>query len=429
MAITVTRENLYYIGWAKQSGLGSPTAPTQFWRWQDGTEANPEMKMNEEMEGDTGPHINLVYKGSQYWKITVKERIRPITAGCALQAIMGTGSDAYTAPVTTSTLSAGVAAGATTFSVAASLGSAGTLYMGFTPGYSSTTYEVQNVNLASRSGVGPYTYTLAASATFQNAHTNGDTVATAATHVFTRQLTTYDYYTIEVAFSQAGFGKALRIQDCVCVEVKITGQAGKALDLEHTWYGTFATEEAALLTPSFEGTNIVGSPGSPLVYYQGAGWTLDGATTGNALTVTQFNFDLKNSTAAEDGLNELLNPAFFLPSNFTCKGSVEVQFQNYNQYLNTYYGSSSAGAGSVDSYLTGFGAFQVQFNGDGPTVGANAPDFLKLVLPNLAYTGAPLKPKLDGKVLKQQLAVTAVKSPAQPQPVTVTLSNGQASQY
>jgi len=421
----VTRQNYAYIGWIKQSVWGTPLAPTSFWRWLDGTEANPEVKVTIEREGDTSPFQNLAVKASQVWKIIVKERVRPITAGCALQAVFGTGSDSVV-PGTATTLSAAIAAGTNTFNSVASLGTAGTASVNFTPGYASQIYETQTVNLASRAGTGPYTYTLQGAATFTSAHLINDPVSLTSIHTFTRGLTTYDPYTLEFAFHQnsGGFaGKAFRIQDCVCAEVKITAEKGKALEIQHTWYGSFATIQAAFLTPSFEGTNVVGVAGGPLVFYHAANnWQLDNLTTGNATSVTKLDLTLKNTGGDLDLQNELLYPQYFLPGNMDISGTIDVHFQSYQQFLEMYYGSASATTGATDSNLVGYGQIQTSFASDDV-------NSLKIALPNAAYTAGKLTPKLDGKPLTQNIIFTALKNPANPNPVTITLSNSQIAVY
>jgi hypothetical protein len=422
--IAATRENLYYLGWGKESTWNTPIAPTNYWRWLDGTDANPERKVNKEREGDTGPFINLVYVSEQHWVVKVVEYVRPITVGCVLQALLGTGSDAYTAPTKSTTLAASIVAGATSFQSTADLGNTGTLALNFTPGYASAAYEVQTANLTTRSGAGPYTYSLAGSGKFTNAHANGDALTSAATHVFTRQQTTYDPYSIEAAFSQSGFGKAFRIQDCVCVALKITMETGKLVRLEHDWYGSLATIQAALQTPSFEGSSVIGQPGSPLHYFMaGSSWSVDGSTSGAAAVIKKLEISLKNSTTAEDFQTEGLSPTYFIPGNFDIDATMDVIFTTYQQYLETYFGSPTATTGATDNYIQGYGQASVTFTGD-------AVNSLALSLPNVAYTAAKLNPpKLDGKPLMQAVAFSAQKTAANPTPFTATLTNSQASVY
>src|SRR6185312_476147 len=130
------RDNLFYIGGGKQAAWGTAVAPTWFHRWLDSTDADGSVQYGSEREGDTSPYISLVYKSGQYWAFKVVEYVRPQIAGYALQALLGTGSDTYTAPAKTGTLAAAVVAGATSFTTTTDLGNLGTLALNVDPGYS-----------------------------------------------------------------------------------------------------------------------------------------------------------------------------------------------------------------------------------------------------------------------------------------------------
>jgi hypothetical protein len=422
--MTPIRQNLFYIGWGKQSAWGAAVPPTSFWRWLDGSEANPEAKFATEREGDTSPYMSLIYKSGQYWTVKVVEYLRPITAGCAFQALLGSGSDTYTAPAKSSTLAAAVVAGATTFQSTGDLGNSSTLAINFTPGVASATYEVQTVNLASRTGTGPYTYTLAAGATFKNAHNSGDTITSASTHVFARTSYSYDPYSIEFAFGDGTHApyQAIRLRDTVCVDLKLTSVAGKPVRLEHTWYGAASILQSALATVVLEGTTVVGAAGGPLTHFMaGSSWQVDNAGTGNAGSIKQFDLTLKNTSAPDEFQSEGISPAYFAPANFDITGQLQVIFQNYQQYYETYYGAASPAANAVDSYLVGYGQAAVTWTGDGV-------NSLQASLPSLAYTAAKLTPKLDAKPLMQSIAFSGIKSGATA-PLSLVLSNSQAAVY
>lgn len=435
--LATTRENLFYLGWTKQAAWGTPLAPTFNWRWLDGSDANPEAKFAEEREGDTSPHISLMYKTSQVWGIKVVEYVRPITIGCALEALLGSGSDTYTAPTQATTLNAGVTAGASTFTTVGSIGNTSTGYFNFTPGFASAVYEVLNVNLASRTGSGPYTYTLVAGYTFAYAHNSADVVNNASTHVFTRQTGPFDAYTIETAFGSSSYGvfDVFRIQDCVCTDLTLESAApNKAIKATHTWYGAPATIKSALSAISQEGTSIVGSAGGPLTHAMGA-WTVDGsnAATTNAATIKSFKLQLKNSTGPDELLTEGIYAPYYMPGNFDITGDMQVAFQNYAQYLETYFGSRTAAAGALDAPLVGYGSFLATWAASNlPNPSTLVPDGLNSLavnMPNVGYKAAKLTPKLDGKPLMQDIQFRAVKSVANPTPITLTLSNSQNSQY
>lgn len=418
------RENLYYMGFAKQSVWGTAVAPTFFSRWLDGSDAEPNVKVQKEREGDTSPFIALMFKTEQMWELKIVEYIRPIGFGFILQALLGTGSDTFTAPAQNTTLSSPVAIGASSFLTVASIGNAGTGYFNFTPGYNSSTYEVQNVNLAGRTGTGPYTYPLVSPATFSYAHSSSDPVTSASVHTMTRQVTTYDAYSFEVAFGNTTFGKVFRIVNCVCTGLTLTSDMGKPLKIEHTWVGSQSAIQAAFSTILQEGTNLVGVAGGPLVHFHaGSTWQIDGSGSGNAAGIRQFKLTLKNSTKPEDMQSELVYAPYFLQGDFEIDGQLQVIFESYSQYLNTYFGSASATTGATDSYLVGYGAFTTTWTSDGI-------NNVAVLCPYVGYTAAKIDPpKLDAKPVYQNLTFSAYKTPAFPTPVTFTLNNSYAIQY
>jgi hypothetical protein len=424
MAFTPFQDNYWYIGWAKQSVQGTPVAPTKFWRWRDGTMAGPRRKVTTEYEGDASPFENLPYSEGQHYEIMVKEYARPITMGCALEAIHCTGGETYTAPTKNTTLSASVTAGATTCSVAADLGNVGTLAVNVSGTYASAVYEVVTLDLTTRSGAGPFVYTVAASGTFKKAHSNSDPVNSVSTHLFTRATAGYDFYTIEYGYTMPGASpKSFRIQDCVCYGLKISGQAGKPLMLEHSWYGITSSTPASQASPTYEGYNLSGVTGGPLMYYQNNGTLqIDGAATGQGASITQFDLSLKNSTAA-DLQNELFLLSGFLPGTISYDLALQAHFQNYNQFAETYLGSTTLSTSSTDNFLTGIGAFAGTFSTD--TINA-----LAISVPNMAYIAADLsapKPS-SGKAVTQAITAKPLKQGATV-PVSLTLTNSQNAAY
>lgn len=422
--MTPLRDNLVYIGYGKQSAWHTPVAATGFWRWLDGSDASIEPKHAQEREGDTSPFVSLVYKTEQTGAVKIVEYLRPRTAGCALQAVLGSGSETYTAPTKATTLAANILAGATSFQSTADLGNTGTLACNFTPGVASQTYEVQTVDLTTKSGTGPYTYTLAAAAKFAYAHTSGDALTSGSTHALVRGLTSYDPFTLEVARGDgvnAPF-QVVRFTDAVCTDVRITSAKGKPVQLEHTWYGAYELLKASNAVPVYEGNSVAGSTGGPMMHWNAAGtWTLDGATGGNAASIEQVVIDIKNATTANEFVSENINPDYFTLDNVDISAQAQVIFQSFSQYYETYFGSASPSSTARDSVLTGFGSLAATWSTD-------AINALAASLPNVAYTAAKVPFKLDGKPVRQALAMTAVKTPAS-NPIALTLTNSQNSAY
>lgn len=426
--LAVIRDNLYYVGGVKQAAWGTAVTPsTWFHRWLDGTDVIDGAQYGSEREGDTSPYVSLVWKTGQYWGFKIVEYARPQIIGYALQALMGSGSDTYTAPTKAGTLSASVAAGALTFSTATDLGNVGTLALNFDPGYSNALYEIQTVNLVSRTGVGPYTYTLANGAAFKNAHANAAVINSQSLHKFTRQMAGYDPYTYEIGYglSTTTTHGAFRFTDAVCMDLTISGERGKPWKLEHNWIAATGKLLTALSVPTYEGSNRVGAAGGPFVWYQGSQWNINGAATNNAATIEQFSLQLKNTTAWDDLQSEALTPGYFLPGNFDASGSMTVEFQSWQQYYDMYFGSPTAANNATDDYHVGFESVDL-------ICAPDAINTFEVNVPRINYTAAKLTPRLDGKPLKQPLSFTASK----PEPgssildaVVLTLGNSNNSQY
>ena len=424
--LTPLRENLVYIGWSKQAAWHTPLAPTSFWRWLDGSMADDEIKMTTAREGDTSPHVSLAFKNAQYATAKIVEYLRPRTAGCALQALLGTGSDAYTPPTFATTLAAAIVAGATTFQSTANLGNVGTLALNFTPGVAVQNYEVATADLTTRTGTGPWTYTLATAATFKQAHGNGDALTTVSTHTFTRGLSTFDPYTIEIGRGDgvnAPF-QVVRLVDAICYDLTITSAKGSGVKLEHSWYGAYEQLQNVFATPVYEGLSVVGATGGPIAHYQALGnWKIDGVNAGNALTIENLTIKAKNTTNVEEFVSEGIQPDFFTLDNFDVSATAQVIFQNFNQYYEMYFGNTQTPAATArDSYLVGYGTFLTTWTED-------AINALTASLPNVAYTAGKLPFKLDAKPVRQSIAMTGIKSPSFLNPLILTLTNSQNSQY
>ena len=410
------RENAVYIGMGKQAAWGTDVTPTWFYIWRDGSDANPETKVQTEREGDGTGYMSLSYKQEQHGVVKISEYARPILLGYALQGLLGSGSDTYTAAAQNTTLSSSVAAGATSVSVVANLGNVGTLPMTVEPGYSAANAETVTLDLTTKTGTGPYTYTLAAGATFARAHTNGSAIQSAASHALTGKYA-YDVYTIEIGYGEVGnITQVIRYVDCVCVDLQLMADKGKPVSATHTWY---AASTKTVATPT-----ATTYPASGIFKFESAAaaWRLNGASTGNAATIEKLQLSLKRSTVADDFQSEGISPVFFLPGNLDISGNVQAIWNSWADYNLAYYGSTSPAAGTKDSNLVGQSALATTFTVD-------AVSSLALSLPTINYTAAKVKMGLGGKGIRQPITFTAQKTAAQPTPLTFTLSNVQNSAY
>lgn len=430
--LSVIANNLAYFGRAKQSAWGTAiTTPTAYHTWLDGSDVIDGAQHQQTRQGDTSPYNSLAWKSGQYWGFKIVEYVRPYVVGAMMQALLGSGSDTYTAPTKSTTLSgAGNTAGSTSVVVVGDLGNLLTLAVNINPGFASTTYEVVTLDLTTRSGTGPYTYTIANSGTLKYGHSAAEVVTSASKHVLTRQSGAYDPCTYEIGYGLTGspIKGAIRMTDAVLTDMTITGQKGQLWRMEHNWLaatGKFLTGVQTLSQTSYEGANRLGVAGGPFGWYQGTQWNINGAGTGNGATIESFQLQLKNSTTWDDLQSELLTPVYFLPGTFDISGQMTVQWQSWAQYTDMYFGSASAANNAADDYHVGYESLDF-------ICASDALNSFEIQLPKIFYTAAKLTPKLDGKALRQPLSFTALKNDPGSTPADAfvfTLNNSSNAQY
>lgn len=417
-------------GYGKQSAWGTGVTPTNWWKWLDGTSFDEDKRLQVEREGDTTPHPSLAYTAAQMVTGRVVEEFRPRTGPCSIAALFGNGSDTYTAPAFTTTVgTGGMSAGDTTVKLTADEGNTGSVPININPGDASATYEVVTIDKTTRTGAGPYVYTIAASGTLKFAHTAGEAVTAASTHVFTRQTGVYDPFTVEEGFGVNGTTpyEVLRYIDSVCNTVEISHDVGRVLRSGHGWYAASIKRQASLTAPVLEGQGQVGLAGAPFHFSQARGsWNLDGSTasTTNAVTIRSMRLSMKNGTSPDDHLLQGVNPSYFTMDDFDVQCQLDVEFQSFDQYYETYFGNTKTPSSSAtDSYLVGYGSLSVTYTAD-------AVNTLTISLPYCAYTAAKKpQPSLGGKPVRQQLVMTPMKSLSVSQPVTITVTNSRNSAY
>ena len=410
------RDNAVYMSAGKQAAWGTDVAPTWTYLWLDGSSADPQAKVAFEREGDGSGYNVLAYKESQHVVVKIVEYARPLLVGYALQSLLGSGSDAYVAPTVNTTLAAGVAAGATSCQVAANLGSVGTVAVVASAGYSSAAQEVVTLDLTTKTGTGPYTYTLAASATFAKAHISSDAVVSAASHTLTGKYA-FDPYTFEVGYGESGaLSQILRFVDGCCVDLSIDSQKGKPVKFTHTWYCTKVKYMTASTAPVYPA-------GGPFRHYDASGtWRINNAATGNAATIETLQLQLKRSVQAMDCQSEGLNPVYFVPGNLDISGNLNAIFNGWGDYNLAYFGATAPANGTTDAILVGESQL-------GMTYQLDAVNSLALALPTVDYEAANVKQSLKGSAVKQPIKFQARKTASNPVPFTATLNNTQVGSY
>ena len=391
--LTPIRSDNGYVGMGLQSSGGTAVAPTQFYRWLDGSGIEVDLKAEDVWEGDGSRHLSQVIKNRQSAKIKLLTNIRPNDVGFLEKAAMGITSDTYTAPTVATTLSAASLVGATSISVAANTGltGSGTITLVLEPG--ATTEEIATFNIPA-TGSGPYVLTVATAyngGQLKTAHANAGAVKSGATHVLTDQ-TDGSYYSVEVSVGGTA-GIIIRLRDCKVEQIKRSGKAGSLIVYEVDLTGIACLVQASPATVTFD-------PHQPFLFQQGT-WTLDGSTTGDALAVESFDIDQKNNLDV-DIQTEQLTLAALIFGMLGMDVGCNIVMQSGSRIASTYFGSS---AGTTDSQTVGVGSLSLIF------ALADGLNTLTYTVTTLQYTKTDVpKLKKDGKAFRQAISATSVSN-------------------
>jgi hypothetical protein len=309
------------------------------------------------------------------------------------------GSDALTVAVLTTANTAftsNASAGATTIVLGnnSNLTATSTQVLVLSPGTSKE--ETVIVSTPATSGTGPWTFTLANSATLKNAHSIGDLAYSPVIHALTDQVTG-SYYTFEIGLGalNGANGMVIRVRDCICSSVKVSGKAGGVLTYEEEWIGIACAVQNTPATVTFE-------TGHPVLLYTQGVWTIDGSSSSDAaISIEEFTIERKN--APDDTIQtEGLTLAAIIFGNFMCSVSFKTVFTNPNYFYKTYFGST---AGTADSQTVGSGSFVATFT-QADTFGS-----ISYNMPFTQYSKVGgITPKKDGKAFRQEIAAAGTSN-------------------
>lgn len=420
--IVPTREDNFYIGFAKETTPGTPVAPSIFPRWMDGTSLAIDTTIEVIKEGDGTRRNSTVIKNGQKVTIKLTAWLRPNELGFFESAALGSGSDSYTAPTVSTTLSSSSVVGATSISVAANAGLTGSTVIPLVIDAGLATEEIA-LFAPPATGAGPYTLNVSNTYNGGNglkvAHSSGHAVQSAATHVLTDQ-SDGNYYTIECGIGSlfSGAGTTLRVRDCKVDTFKRSAKKGTILLHELQFTGIASTVQGSPATVTLE-------QHQGFLFTQSA-WTLDGSTTGDAPNVDEWFIEQKNNLDIAIQTEQLTLAAIIF-------GTLEVNahyslvFTAAARLFQAYFGS---GTGTTDAQAVGLGSLTVLFT---------QPDTLQTVqytIATLTFEKVPWPvPKKDGKHYMFTLdgqSVAAPLSGAGPNNaylLQTTLTNTQFSSY
>lgn len=406
------RNDNAYFGLAKQVSQGTAVAPSTFIRWLDGSKIDWALSASDVWEGDGTPHLSQVIKNKQEVKINMVLNPRPIELGFLENASMGIGADSVTAATVATTLSALTVAGATSITVPSNTGltGSGTIALILEPG---TATEEVAIFTTPATGTGPYTLTVANSGTLKFGHANAGVVRAFTIHTLTDQVDG-PYFTIEVGIGtlNSGTGLTMRVRDCKVDSIKRSSKAGQLLTYDVQWSGIAVTTQGSPATVTLENH-------TPFFYTTGV-WTINGATTGDALAVEQFDIQQKNNTNGPQTEQLTLAALIF------GKKQVDVAFdfvmQNAQLILLSMTNST---AGTTDAQPIGSGSMNLVFT-QADTFHSVAYNML-----TLNYTKVPVpEPKADGKYYSVAAAASSTSNMgANAYVLQTTVQNAQTTSY
>lgn len=416
--ITPMRGDNFYCGFAPETTPGTPVAPTYFPRWLNGTSIEIDMKTQRIKEGDGSRRNALIIKNGQKVKIKLVSLLRPIELGALEAGAQGLSSDTYTAPTTNTTLSSASSANATSISIASNAGLTGSGTAALVLEAGTATEEVATFTTPP-TGTGPYTLTVANSGTLKQAHSNSGTVQGSAQHVMTDQ-TDGPYFTFECGFGNlyGGFGTALRVRSCKISSMKWSAKAGEAVKWEIEIVGIASTVQGTPATVTLEQHQV-------FLFTQTL-WTIDGATTGDAPNLEEFEIERKN--ALDDTIQtEQLTLAALIYGDLEINAKYKLTWTSTSRIFLTYFGSNS---GTTDAQSLGLGSLTVLFTQ------ADGFHTLQYKILTLGYLKAqPPAPKEDGKHYIQEVEGTSVpvplngSGPNNPYLLQTTLTNTKYGSY
>jgi len=392
------RSDLGYVACGKQSVGGTSVAPNVFPRFMDGSSLMISAKAEDIWEGDGSRRLGSIVKNLQEVAIKLTIAPRPNEIGFFEVMAQGAGSDTYTAPTVSTTLSSATLVNATTASVAANTGLTGSGTIALVLSAGTAREEIAIFNIPP-TGAGPYVLTVASAYNGGHlllAHNSADTVQTAATHVITDQ-SDGNYYTFEVSMGGTA-GSIIRVRDCKCKTLKRSAKAGSILMYELEVQGIACVAQGSAATLTFDP--------HPYVLFTYGVFTLDGSTSGDALAVDSFDI-AQNNNPDTTIQTEQVTLAAIIFGNLGLDVGLSIIYQNGNRIAETYFGSAT---GTTDAQALFVGSLLLVFT---------LPDTLNIVtysVPFMTYTKAePPALKKDGKAFRQALSATSTSNFAQNQ--------------
>lgn len=397
VVVPITSISAYY-GLGKQSAQGSPVAPTIFFRWEDGSSLEFDLKVEDVWEGDLTRMLSFLVKTQQSVKFKIVHAPRPIELGFVEQACAGAGSDTLGTTLlstTTTTIITAATSSTVTLTSVTGLPGSGTVAMVLEAGTANE--EIALFTLPPSGSV----LTLAAAynggtGKFALSHTSGVAIKTQSIHTIPTPQADGSYFTAEISLGGTA-GLILRITDCKLDQLKLSGKPGLIM-FESDWIGIASVVRTSVSTVTFENHQ-------PFLYFQGV-WTLNGVTTGNALAVEKFDIARKNNL--DPVQTEALTFAAMIFGRSEVDVAIDEVYQDSSLIGQAYFGTAlntTPIAGATDSQTIVNGSLTLAIT-QADTFNAVTYTLNTLVI---SKVGMPV-PKTDGKHFMQALSLASVSN-------------------
>lgn len=244
-----------------------------------------------------------------------------------------------------------------------------------------------------------------------------DTVSGAA-DPYTHTMTIQDapvYYTVELGMTDPAVTNPnkliVRVQDCIVTQLDIEGEANRPLKVTAEYVGRKATLQSTPATVTLEAADC-------LRFVNGV-FTIDG--TDLSARITKFKITM-NRGVDDDIMTNEITPKDFIWGSRKITIDFELLYNSNDFFRKVYFGGAS---GTTDSPTEGTGSINFTFYEGGVTTSNRS---LQVSIPKVFYTGKPVSPRLDGKVLRQEAMATAAR-PNSGAIFSCVLTNGQATAY
>lgn len=196
-----------------------------------------------------------------------------------------------------------------------------------------------------------------------------------------------------------------RIQDCVVDSARISGRAGRPVEITLDFLGTQASIQSSAPSITYEADN-------PYVFYQGTFTINSSANT----FITEFDIEIKNNVGDVQTVNVYRDD--MLPLKLEVDVSFTLKLTNATLYKSVYYGG---GTSVSDTLYEGDFTVDINYGSGGGARG------LKIEIPKLIYTATELPRGADPEIVYLSCHGHAIEGASQL--ITITVKNNVSTDY